>query len=91
MKPVVRYSIAQTVFINCEMDSHIHPEGWHNWSKPEAEKTSYYAEYQSEGPGADATSRAHWSHQLNDDEITNYSLKMIFNGWIPNEESDLNF
>lgn len=82
---------AQTVFINCEMDSHIHPGGWHNWSKPQAEKTTYYAEYQSEGSGADATSRAHWSHQLKDDEITNYSLKMIFNGWIPNEESNLNF
>ena len=82
---------AQTVFINCEMDSHIHSEGWHNWSKPKAEKTSYYAEFQSAGSGADATSRAHWSHQLTDDEITNYSLKKIFNGWIPNEESGLNF
>lgn len=82
---------AHTVFIHCEMDSHIHPEGWHNWSKPEAEKTTYYAEYQSSGAGADAAARALWSYQLSIDEITKYSLKKIFNGWIPNEESDLNF
>ena len=29
---------AKTVFIDCEMGKHIRPEGWHNWSKPEAEK-----------------------------------------------------
>lgn len=35
---------ARTVFINCHMGEHILPEGWHNWSRPGAEKTSFYAE-----------------------------------------------
>ncbi|MEI3555128.1 MAG: pectinesterase family protein [Alistipes senegalensis] len=43
---------AQTVFIGCEMGAHILPEGWHDWSKPHARKTVFYAEYASEGPGA---------------------------------------
>src|SRR5690606_246244 len=38
---------AKTVFLECEMDENIKPEGWHSWSKPEAEKTTYYAEYNS--------------------------------------------
>ena len=48
---------AQTVFIGCEMGAHILPEGWHDWSKPHARKTVFYAEYASEGPGAAPRSR----------------------------------
>jgi len=42
---------AKTVFINCEIGSHAKPEGWHNWSKPEAEKTAFYGEYNCNGEG----------------------------------------
>src|SRR5699024_10390962 len=55
---------AQTVFVNCKMGDFIRPEGWHNWSKPEAEKTAFYAEYKSQGPGAHPASSVEWSHQL---------------------------
>ncbi|RAV29016.1 pectinesterase family protein [Sinomicrobium soli] len=43
---------AKTVFINCYLSRHVQPEGWHNWDKPEAEETVFYAEYNSTGPGA---------------------------------------
>ena len=43
---------ARAVFVRCEMGNHIVPEGWHNWNKPEAEKTVFYAEYESRGIGA---------------------------------------
>ena len=59
---------AQTVFIGCEMGAHIQPEGWHDWSKPHAQKTVFYAEYGSEGPGAAPRSRVKWSRQLTEKE-----------------------
>lgn len=55
---------AQTVFIRCRMGAHIRPEGWHDWSKPHAQRTVFYAEYASEGPGAAPGSRVGWSHRL---------------------------
>lgn len=74
---------AQTVFINCEMGAHIKPEGWHNWNKPEAEETSFYAEWGSTGPGADTAARVSWSHQLTQEQLSNYSLDKIFKDWEP--------
>lgn len=55
---------AQTVFIRCELGAHILPEGWHDWSKPEARETAFYGEYGSKGPGAVKRGRAAWSHRL---------------------------
>ncbi|PKP18619.1 MAG: pectate lyase [Bacteroidetes bacterium HGW-Bacteroidetes-23] len=66
---------AKTVFINCELGKHILPEGWHNWSKPEAEKTTFYAEFNNKGEGANAKSRVNWSHQLSKRQAKKYTLK----------------
>jgi pectinesterase len=68
---------AKTVFMNCDLGKHIFPEGWHNWSKPEAEKTTFYAEYENTGEGFQPQKRASWSHQLNTIEAENYTLKRI--------------
>ncbi|WP_317048848.1 pectinesterase family protein [Pedobacter nanyangensis] len=77
---------AKTVFINCDLGKHIRPEGWHNWNKPAAEKTSFYAEYQSKGLGANNNARVKWSHQLTAKEVSeNYTLQKIFNNWKPLE------
>lgn len=77
---------AQTVFINTEMGEHIRPEGWHNWDKPHAEKTTFYAEYNSSGPGAAPGERVEWSHQLTEEEVAeDYTLVKIFDGWNPEE------
>lgn len=72
---------AKTVFIRCTLGKIIKPEGWHNWNKPDAEKTSFYAEYKSTGNGANASSRVAWSHQLTDDQVNDYSLEKIFGDW----------
>ncbi|MDO9554460.1 pectinesterase family protein [Rhodonellum sp.] len=40
---------AKTVVINCEMGSHILPEGWDNWGRPETALTTYYGEFGSKG------------------------------------------
>jgi pectinesterase len=80
---------AYTAFVNCEMGEHIRPEGWHNWSKPEAEKTARYAEYNSSGPGAHPTSRVSWSRQLTKAEaklLTPWNILKGFDNWNPTED-----
>lgn len=65
---------AKTVFIDCELGDHILKEGWHNWNKPYAEKTTLYAEYGSKGPGAaSAKDRVKWSRQLKAKEVAQYT------------------
>jgi len=66
---------AKTVYINCEMGKHIKPEGWHNWSKPEAEKTAFYAEFNCSGEGFQPTKRTTWSHQLKKSEAKKYTIE----------------
>ncbi|GAB4032177.1 hypothetical protein GCM10028809_30020 [Spirosoma gilvum] len=77
---------AKTVFINCQLGDHIKPEGWHNWDKPNAEKTTFYAEYNSKGPGAHPSSRVSWSKQLTTEEANSYKPERILAGndkWKP--------
>lgn len=73
-------NFAKTVFVNCTLDGHILPEGWHNWSKPEAEKTTFYAEYKSTGEGAAPHRRVRWSKQLTDKEAKEYTRTEILKG-----------
>lgn len=63
---------AQTVFINCAMGAHILPAGWHDWNKVQAHETSFFAEFQSSGPGASPEDRVSWSRQLNTHEAEKF-------------------
>lgn len=77
---------AKTVFINSEMGKHIRPEGWHNWNKPEAEATAFYAEFGSTGEGAHPNERVSWSKQLTEEEVSKFTLENVLSGsdgWIP--------
>lgn len=65
---------ARVVFRDCELGGHIRPEGWHNWGKPENEKTAFYAEYKNSGKGAATDRRAGWSHQLSRKEAAAYDI-----------------
>ena len=81
---------AYTAFINCQMGEHIRPEGWHNWSKPEAEKTARYPEYNSTGPGANPSARVPWSRQLTEDEAKRITTPVVLkgtDGWDPQQQS----
>ncbi len=75
---------AKTVFIDCEMGKQIKPEGWENWSKPEAEKKAFYAEYNCSGEGFQPSKRVKWSHQLSKKEATQYSIENILKDKIVN-------
>lgn len=73
-------NFAKTVYIDCEMNSTIKPEGWHNWNKPDAEKTTFYAEFNSKGTGVNAAKRVSWSHQLTKQERKKYTTDNILKG-----------
>lgn len=78
---------AQAVFVQCELGSHIRPEGWNNWGKESNEQTAFYAEYQNYGPGADVEKRAAWSSQL--PNLRGYTMKEVLagaDGWCPMHE-----
>jgi len=68
---------AKTAYLNCEMGKHIRKEGWNNWSKTEAEKASFYAEYNCSGAGFQPQNRATWSHRLTKTEAKEYTLDKI--------------
>lgn len=75
---------AQAVFVRCQLGKHILPAGWHNWNKPEAEKTVRYAEYRSAGEGADTSRRASFSRQLKN--LKGYEMESALagsDGWNP--------
>ena len=63
---------AKVVYYDCWLDKGIKPEGWDNWRDPNREKTAFYAEYQSRGPGANPSSRVKWSHQLTEEEAQKF-------------------
>lgn len=75
---------AQAVFIRCNMGKQIVASGWHNWNKKEAEKSVFYAEYDSRGEGANPAMRARFSHQLK--SLKGYEMESILlgeDGWNP--------
>ena len=80
---------AQTVFIRCELGSHIIAEGWDPWKGdamfPDKEKTTFYAEYGNTGPGAENKQRVGWSKQLTTEQAKKYTIANILGGkdnWI---------
>jgi pectinesterase len=75
---------AKTVYLNCTMGKQIRPEGWENWSKADAEKNTFYGEYNCKGEGAQTAKRVSWSHQLTKKEAEKYTTENILKDSIPN-------
>src|SRR3982751_505545 len=79
----------RAVFINTKMDASVRPEGWNHW-QPEREKTAYFAEYNSSGPGANTVARVKWAHQLNEGEAKQFQVENFLkgrDGWDPKTAS----
>lgn len=77
---------AQTTFITTEMSDVVRPEGWHNWEKPEREKTSRYREARNTGPGAAASGRVPWMKPIPPDEVRQLTPSQVLrgqDGWDP--------
>jgi len=81
---------SRVVYINTELPADLNPAGWNNWNSPANEKTAYYAESNSTGPGANPASRAPWSHQLNPAEVKEFYPTRFLAGpdhWHPEAEA----
>jgi pectinesterase len=79
---------ARVVFLNCEMSSHIAPQGWSNWSNTNRDQTAFYAEYGNTGKGSDNSERLPWTHTLSKGQAENYTIDNIFTNnrtksWMP--------
>ena len=77
---------AYTLFMNCELGSHIVPAGWHNWGNKDNEQTARYLEYNNTGAGAPTTNRAAWSRQLTKKEAAAITKEQVFgmaSSWLP--------
>ncbi|MEO8436214.1 MAG: pectate lyase [Pyrinomonadaceae bacterium] len=76
----------RVVFLQTEMQAHILPAGWDNWRDPEREKTAWFAEYRSQGKGANPTARVNWSRQLAAEEAKQFFPENFLkgpDGWRP--------
>lgn len=69
---------AKVAFVNCDMGKHIRPEGWHNWNKKEAEKTTEYVEINNRGDGSDLSKRVSW--MKSQAKKKSYTMKSYLNG-----------
>ncbi len=77
---------AAVTFINTDMSGVVRPEGWHNWNKPQAEKTARYSEFNSAGPGASPQTRVSWARPLTAEQakaLTPAKVLAGSDGWDP--------
>lgn len=63
---------AKTAFVQCELGTHIRPEGWQNWNAAEKEKSAVYVEGGNFGPGAESSKRVAWARMLLAEELFHY-------------------
>ncbi len=74
---------AAVTWLDTEMSDVVRPEGWNNWNKLEREKTSRFAEFNSNGPGANPKARALWARQLSEWDAKAITLGKVLDGWNP--------
>jgi pectinesterase len=77
---------AQVSFLDTTMSDVVRPEGWHNWDRPEREKTARYSEVASTGAGAARDGRVSWGRQLTATEAKAMSVESVLrgtDGWNP--------
>ena len=69
---------AQTVFVDCEMDESIAPEGWRTWRPGDGrDRTAYYADFGTTGKGANNSKRVSWSHTDEADKHSYFSTRGV--------------
>jgi len=71
---------SRVVYIDTELPADLVPEGWSKWGNTPGEPQAYYAEFHSTGPGANASARAGWSHQLTATQAARFRPKVFLAG-----------
>ncbi|KAK7054335.1 hypothetical protein VNI00_003529 [Paramarasmius palmivorus] len=71
--------LATTVFLNIFMEDVIQPTGWTTFSgRPEIFNTTFYAEFNSTGPGGNTSARLPIEHILDADEAASFTIDNVF-------------
>jgi pectinesterase len=81
---------SRVIYINTELPASLNAAGWNNWNNPANERTAFYAESNSTGPGANPFARVSWSHQLTPAESSPYLPAKFLRGsdhWDPEAEA----
>lgn len=77
---------ARVIYVDCWIGSQIVPAGWDNWHNAANEKTAWFAEYHSAGPGASTSDRVAWAHKLTGAEAAKFAPRIFLagtDGWNP--------
>lgn len=72
---------AAVAFLNTEMSEVVRPIAWHNWSRPEREKTTRYVEFGSTGAGARSEQRVKWAKTLSAEEAEQITVEKVLGGY----------
>ncbi len=75
---------ARTVFLCCDMDEHVHPQGFTDWNSP---VTQRYGEYGTRGARSEQTARHPNAKRLTRQEAAEITPLRVLNGWLPSEQS----
>lgn len=81
---------SRVVFLSTEMPASLDPKGWSPWKPGGAIETTFYAEYDSKGPGARPASRLAGSHELTAAEAATFDPAHFLAGsdaWDPIAEA----
>ncbi|KAK0211229.1 pectin lyase-like protein [Desarmillaria ectypa] len=72
--------LATTVFLSTYMENVIRPAGWipFNSDRPKILNTTFYAEFNSSGPGGNTSSRISLEHILTIDEAQTFMVDTVF-------------
>ena len=77
-------AFARTVFLDCEMDSAVSPQGFSDWDAGKL-VTERYAEFGTTGVRADLSRRHPGEKILTAEEAGQYSREAVLAGWDPRE------
>ncbi|KAG2101521.1 carbohydrate esterase family 8 protein [Suillus cothurnatus] len=79
-------ALAIAVYLNTYMDESIRHSGFTSWSgKGSIPDTTYYAEFNSSGPGGSTSARVAEDHILTSEQASSFTLEEVFDGipaWI---------
>ena len=71
---------ARTVFLNCEMDEHVSPQGFADWDEVKV-VTERYAEFGTTGARADQSTRHPKQKRMGAVEAGDYTIAEVLGGW----------
>jgi len=75
-------AFARTVFLACEMDEHVAPEGFADWDEQRV-VTDRCGEWRTTGAAAEQRTRHPSQKRLTDEEAAGFTPERVLNGWNP--------